>query len=258
MSDIIDNKSAFVDIKNIMLTCNIQEMAVCEFEYVKEHLLECRAKERLPKDARSIIIAAFPYRVEQTPPKNISRYAAVPDYHTVCGKMLESAVQQLRAAYPENKFEWFIDNSPIPEVAAGVHAGLGRRGENGLLINEKYGSFVFLGEIVTDLEIEPEKGAKNDKKCLDCGQCKAACPINLNKADCLSAVNQKKKGLTTEQIGQIKQSGCVWGCDICGEVCPMNKNTEPTYIEEFVSGYRKEYQPNENSEGRAYNWRGED
>lgn len=251
------NSELKVNIKQIMSTCGIEQTKICEFGFVKDFLINCRAKSRLPENPKSIIIAAFPYKVEDGAPKNISRYAAVPDYHEVCGKMLESAAQQLRNAYPENKFVWFSDNSPIPEVVAGVHAGLGKRGKNGLLINEKYGSFVFLGEIVTDLEILPDSAPEKDQKCLDCGQCKSACPVSLDKAACLSAVNQKKNGLTAEEIGQIRESGCVWGCDVCGEVCPMNKNAENTYIDEFKSGYRNGYCPSENPQGRAYNWRGE-
>ncbi len=241
-----------------MLTNNIREFAVCDFEYVKNHLIDCRAKARLPKGARSIIVAAFPYKVNDTPPKNISRYAAVPDYHTVCGRMLESAAKQLSIAYPENSIEKFIDNSPIPEVAAAVRAGLGKRGNNGLLIHKKYGSFVFLGEIVTDLELPPEITPETEQKCLDCSRCKSACPSRLNKATCLSAVNQKKNGLTEEETCQIAKSGCVWGCDICSNVCPLNAAAHSTYITEFISGYRNEYTPTEDQTGRAYNWRGEE
>lgn len=246
------------DILSIMSACGIYEAKICEFSFVKDYLLPCRAKDRLPNGAKSIIMAAFPYKVKDCPPENISRYAAVADYHDVVGKMLGCAAEKLAGAYPDNKFEWFSDNSPVPEVAAGVHAGLGKLGKNGLLINKKYGSFVFLGEIVTDMFILPDEAAKNEQKCLDCGQCKTACPSKLSKEYCLSAVNQKKKGLTKDEIRQIQKSGCVWGCDICSEVCPMNKNTEVTYIGEFISGYRNKYLPEEDSDGRAYNWRGEE
>lgn len=242
-----------VDIKNIMSTNNMPYVSFCEFDFVKENLISCRKKALLPQNAKTIIMVIFPYKVNEAPPKALSRYAAIPDYHTVCQRYLMAAATELKEKYPSNEFCVFIDNSPIPEVAAAAHSGLGAYGKNGLLIHEKYGSFVFLGEIVTDLEIEPDKGGK---KCLDCGQCSNACPTNLCKATCLSAVNQQKNPLNDEQKEKIIKSGYIWGCDICSESCPMNKNVPVTYIKEFVNGYRNEYQIGEPFEDRAYAWRG--
>lgn len=242
-------------IKEILGECDIFEVAVCEFSFVAEHLLNCRAKDRLPNEAKSIIMAAFPYKVVEQKPQNISRYAAIKDYHIVVKDLLEKAKAKLDATFPDNKFEIFLDNSPIPEVAAANHCGLGVLGKNGLLINKKYGSYVFLGEIVTDLEIEADKGGE---KCLDCGRCISLCPTNMCKENCLSSVNQQKKALNDTQIEQIRQSGCVWGCDICSEVCPLNKNAELTYIEEFLNSYRERYVSGEDTNERAYMWRGKE
>ncbi len=243
-----------VNIKNIMLTCGMKDVALCDFDYVKGRLIDCRAKSRLPENPKTIIMAIFPYKVNEAPPTNISRYAAVPDYHTVCGAMLKKACQMFHVKHPENKFEWFIDNSPIPEVDAAAHCGLGAKGKNGLLINKKYGSYVFIGEIVTDLELKCDFG---DQKCLDCSHCISSCPSKVYNEDCLSSVNQRKKALTDRQIELIGKSGCVWGCDICSEACPMNVGTEKTYIPEFLSGYRNSFVPGEATADRAYIWRGE-
>lgn len=242
-------------IREILSENEIYEWAVCDFQSVADHLISCRAKARIPDNARSIIIAAFPYKVNEAPPKNISRYAAVPDYHEVCGKMLKAATDRLQENFPTATFECFMDNSPIPEVSAAVNAGLGCKGKNGLLIHKKYGSYVFLGEIVTDLALEADNGGE---KCLDCGRCAAACRHVDDKTGCLSAVNQQKSELTEEQTAEIRASGVCWGCDRCSEVCPMNKKAEPTYIKEFIEGYRNSFSPTENREDRAYNWRGEE
>ncbi len=242
-----------VDTINIMSTNNMPYISFCEFDFVKDNLLFCRAKSRLPKNAKTIIMAAFPYKVREEKPERLSRYAAVPDYHIVCKKLLDAAAKKLKEKFEDNEFAVFIDNSPIPEVAAAVHSGLGVLGKNGLLIHEKYGSFVFLGEIVTDLALPADKG---DKKCLDCGRCRAACPTKLCKQNCLSSVNQQKKPLTDEQKVLIRENNYIWGCDICSEVCPMNKNVPTTYINEFIEGYRHNYSENENPDDRAYNWRG--
>lgn len=227
---------------------------VCDFAAVSDRLIDCRAKARLPQNAQSVICFAFPYKVRHPAPENISRYAAVPDYHDICGRTLEKIAAALSGNYPENHFSAFCDNSPIPEVAACAAAGLGVIGTNGLLITENYGSFVFLGEIVTDLPLDPHGVTA---RCDDCGLCRSACPVGLDKNRCLSALTQQKKPLTRAQEIQIAESGCVWGCDICQEVCPRNKNAALTDIGEFIGGYRDRYVPGEDISGRAFAWRGE-
>lgn len=227
----------------------------CPFSAVSDRLLECRAKNRLPKNAKTIIMFAFPYKVLEEKPKNISRYAAVPDYHRICGNMLLKISEELKKAYKDFCFEPFIDNSPIPEVFAAVLSGLGVRGKNGLLITERYGSWVFLGEIVTDMNIKTERNG--NKVCISCGLCEKACPVAFDKVWCISAVSQQKKPLTAEQAALLTENGSVWGCDICQNVCPLNKNAEKTEIEEFKKGYRNGYVKGESIEERAYAWRGE-
>ncbi len=226
----------------------------CPFSAVREHLLECRAKQRLPQNAKTIICFAFPYKVGENAPKNISRYASIPDYHNVLGRELQKITAELSKAYAENEFEYFVDNSPIPEVFAASAAGLGVMGQNGLLITERFGSFVFLGEIVTDLEIPAEVFAKN---CSSCGKCRSACPVGLKKENCLSALTQQKRELSPKQQELIIKGGSVWGCDICQNACPLNKTAETTFVEEFKEGYRDSYEKGENIQGRAYEWRGE-
>ncbi|MBQ8794076.1 MAG: hypothetical protein IJZ63_04975, partial [Clostridia bacterium] len=113
--------------------------------------------------------------------------------------------------------------------------------------------FVFLGEIVTDLEIICEN---KYSECMHCGKCKVICPVSLDKTKCLSNLSQKKQ-LTEEQLQVLKQNNILWGCDICQNACPMNKNTKITDIQEFIDGYRNEYTPGEDMQNRPYTWRGE-
>lgn len=236
----------------ICLSADIRDIGFCAFENIKEKLIECRAKQRIPQNAKTVIICAFPYKAQENPPKNISRYAAVPDYHTVCGEMLEKAARGLRKSFPKNKFECFLDNSPIPEVFAAAVAGLGVKGDNGLILTKRWGSFVFLGEIVTDLEIECEN---KYRECEHCGVCKKNCPVGLDKGSCLSALSQKKGELSAEEKEILLKNNILWGCDICAEACPHNKEAEITYIKEFIEGYRDCYTAKEDNSGRAYNWR---
>ena len=101
----------------------------------------------------------FPYYLgeEYYKNSNLSKYAVPDDYHKICGVYLEKAVSHLKEKYTEYSFEYFCDNSPINEVYAACLSGLGVKGENSLLINKTYGSFCFIGEIITDLDIPVEE-----------------------------------------------------------------------------------------------------
>lgn len=231
----------------------IEFVGAIPFFEVEKHLIECAAKKRIPKMAKSVILCLFPYAVKKEKPKSLSRYAAVPDYHNVCLDILNQIINKLKENYPQNEFEAFVDNSPVPEVAAAARAGLGVKGENGLLINKKYGSFVFIGEIVTDLEIETK--TFEIKSCTKCGKCKGNCPVGLDKSKCLSLLSQKKGELSKEEASLLKNNNILWGCDICANVCPENK-FEKTNIPEFIEGYKDSYSPLDTIEGRAYHWRG--
>ncbi len=234
---------------------------VCDFCEV-DTLIECNAKRRVPDNAKSIIMYLFPYYLgeEYYGNSNISKYAVPEDYHKIAGEYLERATQELKKQYPENKFERFCDNSPINEVKTAVKCGLGVKGKNTLLINEKYGSFCFIGEIITDLYITPS--LPEDRTCLQCGLCEKMCPGNalsgymVNVEKCLSHITQKKGELTPEQKSLIKKNGCIWGCDVCQDVCPMNKNICISPITEFYKTAKSRYNAGDNIESRAFNWRG--
>ena len=240
-------------ITDVLSAAGIKNVGFCAFNEVKDHLIDCRAKSRIPQKAKTVIICAFPYKVKDEPPKFLSRYASVTDYHTVVGNVLNEACQKLKQIYSQNEFEHFCDNSPIPEVHTAATAGLGVKGDNGLLITKEYGSFVFLGEIVTDLEIEFKKSYT---ECNHCGKCKSACPICLDKSNCLSNISQKKQ-VTEQELKILKENGILWGCDICQNACPMNRNSKTTENKDFINGYRDSYTVGEDITDRPYAWRGE-
>jgi len=212
----------------------IDTFGVIPFSLVENELLPY-SQNRLPQSPRSVISVLFPYFTKQDR-KNVSLYAVVSDYHKVIEKKLSIVCEMLKEDYPQNSFVCFVDNSPVKEVLAAAYAGLGVIGKNNLLINEKYGSFVFIGEIVTDLEIE--YSCHEIKGCIDCGKCVSACPSdNLKSFEremCLSRITQKKSELTQNEKALIKRCGSAWGCDICSIVCPMNEGVQETDIEEFL------------------------
>ena len=97
-------------------------------------------------------------------------------------------------------------------------------------------------------------------KCIECNVCIKNCPsgfLSDKNNKCLSSVTQQKQPLTKFEEEMIKKEGCIWGCDKCQEVCPMNKNKEFTKINEFIISYKNEYTENEDITDRAFQWRGE-
>ncbi|MBQ9969153.1 MAG: DUF1730 domain-containing protein [Oscillospiraceae bacterium] len=226
--------------------------------------LNCRALSRIPQDARSVIVLTFPYYTGEHPQRNISRYAMIPDYHLVAGEYLKKLCTLLKEAFPQQQFEAFVDNSPLREVACGQAAGLGVIGDNGLLIHPTYGSYLFLGEIVTDLLIEPDVPV--GERCLHCGACRKACPQGALQENgsvelslCRSHITQKKGELSDFEKEQIRAGGLIWGCDICNDVCPMNRNPQLTPIPEFLDSVlpvMDEPLILEHFDSRPYNYRG--
>ncbi len=241
---------------------DVLPMGVCDFSSFKDNLFSCRAKERLPENAKSIITVLFPYYLGQEYYKkqNLSKYAVPKDYHIICSAYLEKITNFLKNKYKNSEFVYFCDNSPIDEVKSGVLSGLGVKGENSLLINNIYGSFCFIGEIVTDLKIEIEKC--DFAFCIKCGKCKSKCIANaicdgkIDSDKCLSAISQKKGELEEREAILIKQSGIIWGCDICQDECPLNKNIKPTPIKEFYCDAKAYYNGIEDyTLNRAFSWR---
>lgn len=233
----------------------------CSFNKIDEHLIDCRGKVKLPEKAKTVIVFLFPYYLgdDAYNDSDISKYAVVPDYHDVLIPLLENACNELKARFPNDEFVMFADNSPIPEVYAAVMAGLGVKGKNGLFISKEYGSWVFIGDIVTTLEITPAN--PTELFCIGCNKCVEACPTEsiknygIIKETCLSHITQRKGTLTQKEINLIRKSNCLWGCDICQNVCPMNfdKKTKPLDI--FKSDVKLKADA-EDIDGRAYAWRG--
>lgn len=232
------------------------------FDAVKDSLIECAAKKRIPENAKTVISILFPYYLgeEFYEKSNVSRYAVSEDYHIITGKIINEIRHSLENAYPGYSFEAFVDNSPFPEVRLAVNAGLGVMGKNNLFINKDYGSWVFLGEIVTDKEFPCSQ--KEVSFCDGCDKCVTACPGNaltgkeLIKEKCLSFLSQKKGELDEDTKRKIAATGCVWGCDICQKVCPHNKNAKITPIKEFFETASPTVTKETSIENRAFAWRG--
>ena len=212
--------------ETILKSYNIADFGCVSFQHL--NLFEVRSKARLPQNSSAAIAMIFPYYNKNAMGGNISAYCSVADYHIVVMEQLKSICNDLKNKYPDHSFEPFVDASPIDEVDMAVKAGLGVKGDNSLLITEKWGSFVFIGEIVTDMEIATV--LHPHKSCMHCGRCKNSCPGKATgdgrviTERCASHISQKKGELTAEETQILKNAKTVFGCDICQMVCPHNKN----------------------------------
>ncbi len=226
----------------------------------KKYLLEREGIE-----SGTAFMMAVPYFTPACLGADISAYAVSRDYHLYFSGLFARILPILQAEFPQNKFCGFADHSPIDEREAAARADLGIFGDNGLLITEKYSSFIFLGEIITDAELECE--TVEIGHCEACGACLAACPKN-DGLECLSAVTQKKGELSASEIAYIRKYGSAWGCDICQNVCPHTKRAMesasifspiPFFNDAALKDLTKEgilSMSDEDFRARAYSWRG--
>lgn len=178
----------------------------------------------LPEQVKSAILFLIPYYVNDGE-GNLSLYARSGDYHAYAERLFERLLPKLEARFG-GRFLGFADKSPIEETHAALMAGLGCLGDNALLINETYGSFVFIAEILSTVTPEMlgyDKRIASPAFCSHCGACKRACPMVLDGMECLSSLTQKKGALSEEQARYLKKYGCAWGCDRCQLVCPLNQ-----------------------------------
>ena len=184
--------------------------------------------------ARSMICVGLqydtphPYSTE-TPSERgwISRYAWGDDYHDVMKALLDRLVERLREDAGPFESRTYVDTGPIVERAYAAAAGVGAWGKNTCLLHPEHGSWFFLGEIVTELEMEPD--APRADMCGTCTACLDACPTGalpapyaLDATRCISYLTIERRGrLPEEQREGLGRH--VFGCDICQDVCPWNR-----------------------------------
>ncbi|MBQ4578660.1 MAG: epoxyqueuosine reductase [Clostridia bacterium] len=252
----------------------LQQAGACAVGCVAVDILRPRMSDdgwaranRVTPGLKRLICAAFPYGPAECIPGALSLYARGADYHQVLRERLAPVAEELARRHPGCRFDFYADVSPFPEVYAAALAGLGKLGQNGLLITENAGSFVFLGFLATDAHL-PVTGGEI-VPCTGCGACKKACPggalgQTVDQSRCLSALTQQRGQLTEAQAALVKQGGMLWGCDRCQLVCPENRNRRVPPLPEFAPlpdpteedlqlsdrAFRRQFA------GRAFTWRG--
>lgn len=190
----------------------------------------------LPSDAKSAIMFSIPYRSSKNKRTDgFSEYACIYDYHKFTQELYERTIDTMKEKTGYN-FYGFCDHSPINEKIAIAKCGLGVIGRNSLFIDKIYGTYIFIGSILTNAECNTEASAID--VCINCKKCIEACPNNavldkgIDRTKCLSAISQKKNK-TDEEKQILKLNNIVWGCDICQEVCPYNEAVLISPIKRF-------------------------
>jgi len=190
-------------------------------------------------EARSVVVVALNY---QTPHQHrdgsatgkVSRYAWGDDYHEVVGDKLRELLAWIREQWPGANGKVCVDIQPVMDKAWAARAGLGWMGKHTNLITSEYGSWVFLGELLLNLELEYSDSEVADQ-CGSCTLCIDACPTGaivepyvVDSRLCISHATIESRAPEIDEALAPKLEGWLYGCDICQDVCPWNQMTPDT------------------------------
>jgi epoxyqueuosine reductase len=206
-------------------------------------------KQILP-EAKTIICLAMNYYPGDHPEKRlpagrVSRYAWGRDYHLILEEKLDRLAEYLQQeAGRPLKIKRYVDYGPVLERAYASRAGLGFIGKNTLLITQEFGSWVFLAELITDLQLDCDNlwSDRLTSQCGSCTLCIDACPtgaiiapFSLDARRCISYLTIENKGDISPHL-QAQMGDWVFGCDVCQEVCPYNHQTLKTQNPDMMKG----------------------
>ncbi len=203
-------------------------------------------RQRFPW-ARTVLAVAYPYQPPPPPPDDwraslrgrIAAYTLGIDYHERVRKVLRALKVRLAARFPGTRYHPYVDTGPVLEREWAARAGLGWIGRNTLLLHQELGSYVFLGELFTDLEVEAVPLPAD--RCGTCRRCIDACPTGALAGDYTMDPRRCISYLTIEHRSAIPPAlrpaldNWIFGCDLCQEVCPWNGETRPAEGAELLA-----------------------
>lgn len=203
-----------------------------------------RPQELLP-GARSIICLGISYLHQEdasgesldrlVSAGKVARYAWVKDYHRVMKRRMRDFVRGLEASLESSiAARWHVDDGPMLDRATAARSGLGWFGKNTNILTPSHGSWVFLGQVITDLDLDADAPLK--KSCGSCVRCIDKCPTGaivapyvLDNTRCISYLTIENRGAIPINLRPLMQNW-VFGCDICQDVCPVNRKAEAPEI----------------------------
>ncbi|MBC7899788.1 MAG: tRNA epoxyqueuosine(34) reductase QueG [Saprospiraceae bacterium] len=189
--------------------------------------------------AKSMIVVALNYytpheHLSDPDSGKISRYAWGDDYHDVVREKLRELLDWIRSENPNAEGKLCVDTAPVMDKAWAVRAGLGWMGKHSNVITKEFGSWFFIGEILLNLELEYDTEIVTDH-CGSCTACLDACPTNaivepyvVDSRKCISYATIELRDENLPADVAANQSGWLYGCDICQDVCPWNRFETPT------------------------------
>lgn len=233
--------ACYLDKDAVHLTGWLNNNMHAGMNYMEGHFDKRTDPAKLVPEARSVISVILNYyppevKIDNKNPK-ISKYAYGRDYHKMVKEKLKKLLEIIREFDKTVTGRFFVDSAPVLERAWAARSGLGWIGKNSILINRKYGSFVFIGELIINLELEYDNPAKD--YCANCTKCIDACPTNAIVADRVIDANRCISYQTIENKEEIENSlkgkmgNWVFGCDICQDICPWNKGIKPANEPDF-------------------------
>lgn len=194
--------------------------------------------------AKSVVVVTLNYFTPHEHEENetigkISRYAWGDDYHDVLKEKLRELFSFIKSTDESAEGKICVDTAPMMDKAWAVRAGLGWLGKHSNLITKEYGSWVFLGEIILNLELEYDAQIVDDH-CGSCTRCLEACPtgaivepylVDSNRCLSYATIELRSPELPREITKDL--NGWLYGCDICQDVCPWNRFEKPTEEHRF-------------------------
>jgi len=210
-----------------------------EMYYMENHFEKRTDPRKLVEGAKSIISVLFNYFPEQIQADNtykVSKYAYGKDYHYVLKEKLNLLFDFINNEITKIEGRVFVDSAPVMDKAWAANSGLGWIGKNTNLISKEFGSFVFIGELIIDLDLEYDHSIKDYcgtcTKCIDACPTKAITPYQVDARKCISYLTIEKKGDFSNEV-KDKWIEWVFGCDICQDVCPWNTKLETHKEDQF-------------------------
>ena len=215
-----------------------------QMRYLQRNLERRLDPRQLVPGARTIICTATNYFAlppdhdDGTAHLRTARYAWSADYHRTIKDRLAKLTARIKTATSRQTIlRSFVDTGPVVEKAHAARAGLGWIGKNNLLINQRFGSWLLLGEIITDVALQCDTPMAD--QCGDCRACLDACPTDalgaprmLDPRRCLSYLTIEARDPLPAELAD-KMADRIFGCDICQEVCPFNQHAQRTHDPDF-------------------------
>jgi len=204
---------------------------------------ETRSDPRqLMPQARSVVVVALNYFTDHVHDSNvgkISRYAWGDDYHDVLREKLTALLDWIQTEEPAKAGKICVDTAPFMDKAWAARAGLGWIGKSSNLITRELGSWVFIGSLLLDIELEYDQTTVEDH-CGTCTACIEACPTDaivepyvVDSRQCISYATIELRDETLPDNIASNLDGWIYGCDICQDVCPWNRFEQPTTESRF-------------------------